>query len=237
MACAALAGCASWPTWQDFSSAAVNAARSPNTWVPLAGAALLMVDDQDADLTEWAMREQPVFGDDAASAGDDIEALLAGTYLLTVLTTPGETWSDRGRRLSVGAATVVLEGGVTKGLKRTLRRERPNGRNDFSLPSGHAGRSAALATLTRQNVAMHDWSPAARTAMSIGLRSAESAVAWSRVEAGRHHASDVLVGNGMGHFIASFMNELFLESESNRATVRFTPLEQGGAFTVSMQLP
>ena len=227
----ALSGCVTSP-----GQAAREAVTSPGTWVPLLGAALLMVDDQDAKLTEWAMREQPLFGDDAQSRSDDLEALLGGAYLLSALAVPNQTAGEKAKSIGVGAATVVLEGGLTKGLKRTIKRERPNGRNALSMPSGTAGRASVLATMAASNVELMNWSPTGRRTAQGLAHALSYAAAWSRIEAGKHHASDVLVGNAIGHFLARFMERTLLGRDAS-ARIQFSPLKDGGAVTLSVEVP
>ena len=227
----ALSGCVTAP-----GQAAREAVTSPGTWVPLLGAALLMVDDQDAKLTEWAIREQPLFGDDAQSRSDDLEALLGGAYLISALAVPNQGAGEKAKSIGVGAATVVLEGGITKGLKRTIKRQRPNGRNGLSMPSGTAGRASVLATMTASNVQRMHWSPAGRRAAQGMAHAMSYAAAWSRLEAGKHHASDVLVGNAIGHFLARFMERTLLWPDSS-ASIQFSPLMDGGAVTLSVEVP
>ena len=56
----------------------------------------------------------------------------------------------------------------------------------------------------------------------------------ARVEAGKHHLSDVMVGYALGNFIANFMQEAFLEGNNTGAHISFAPVEQGGVFTLSL---
>ncbi len=228
---------AHWPSMQNLSDAAVHSATAPGTWVPLAGAALLMIDNQDAELTDWAAREQPLFGDRAQDRSDDLESLLVGTYVISALAAPSASASDKLKGLYVGAATVLLEGGLTKGLKRTINRERPNGNNDYSMPSGTAGRASVLATLSEENFAAMDLSPTTRRLAQGAAHAASWAAAWSRVEAGKHHASDVLVGNALGHFLATFMQEAFLQAGNRGLSVRYAPVEDGGALVITLATP
>ena len=225
-------GDARWPDLGQLGQAAKTAAVDPGTWVPLVGAAVLMVEDADAEVTEWAIEEQPLFGDDAEDISNDLDSVTAGLYVLSALAAPSQSVGDKVKGLGVGLATVVAEGTVTKGLKRTFKRQRPVGTNNFSLPSGHAGRASALATLTSENIGHYDWSPSTARAARIGMAGLAAATGWARVEAGKHHASDVLVGNAVGHFIATFMQNAFLSANVQGVAVRFEPVADGGALTV-----
>jgi hypothetical protein len=66
---------AHFPTWEKLKSSAWNAARDPHTWVPLAGAAVMSLGDLDEDLSDWALREQPIFGSE--SSADDASDFMA----------------------------------------------------------------------------------------------------------------------------------------------------------------
>ena len=52
----------SFPGWERLKSTTWKVARDPHTWVPLAGAAVLSIGDLDEDLSDWAVREHPLFG-------------------------------------------------------------------------------------------------------------------------------------------------------------------------------
>ena len=78
--CATVPGGSGWgenatltPGWKRVRESAVNAARDPHVWVPLAGAAIFQVDNLDHRVSDWAQRETPVFGsqEDAARWSDD----------------------------------------------------------------------------------------------------------------------------------------------------------------------
>jgi membrane-associated phospholipid phosphatase len=85
---------------------------------------------------------------------------------------------------SIGAATLV-----TTGLKETISKERPDGSDNRSFPSGHTSSSfAAAATLTNR----YGWKvglPAHALAAFVGA---------SRIEAEKHDVVDVLAGAAIG---------------------------------------
>ena len=71
----ALAGCATLPNgrnwgedatvqpgWQRVGRAALAAVEAPGFWLPLAGAAVLQIDNWDHRVSSWAQRETPIFG-------------------------------------------------------------------------------------------------------------------------------------------------------------------------------
>jgi membrane-associated phospholipid phosphatase len=50
--------------------------------------------------------------------------------------------------------------------------------------------------------------------VELGLRSSmfllTAGTAWARVEAQKHYPSDVLAGAALGHFLGSFLNDIFI---------------------------
>jgi membrane-associated phospholipid phosphatase len=71
---------------------------------------------------------------------------------------------------------------VTEVLKRTVRSERPDGRDNLSFPSGHASRAFAAASFVHSR---HGWETA------WPLYAAAGYVGWTRVDSKRHRWGDV----------------------------------------------
>lgn len=85
---------------------------------------------------------------------------------------------------SIGAATLV-----TTGLKETISKERPDGSDNRSFPSGHTSSSfAAAATLTNR----YGWK------VGLPAHAAAAFVGASRIEAEKHDVVDVLAGAAIG---------------------------------------
>lgn len=113
----------------------------------------------------------------------------------------GVTGGSRGRRAALrGLLSIAITSVVVNGpLKLLLRRERPAvhmlGRanlvmmpTSFSFPSGHAASAFAFATSIAR-----EWPLA-----GVPIAAAAGLVAYSRVHAGVHYPSDVVVGAGLG---------------------------------------
>jgi membrane-associated phospholipid phosphatase len=242
----AAGGCALAPGQQPFGAhlpnlgrlgeAALVAVKAPGTWVPLAGAALLTIDDFDEDLSDWAREHQPLFGDDANDLSHDMKDATLALWFASALAAPSESWQAKAGGIGTGAATLFVEGRVIEGLKDVVERERPDGSNDRSMPSGHASAVAARTLLTRANlekIAMPGW---ARTSADVGLYGIAFATSWARVEAGKHYPTDVLVGYAIGNFIAAFAQHAFLESGDVGVRLSFTPVDDGGYLTLTVPL-
>lgn len=208
------------PGWQRVKASAVDAVRSPWVWGPIASAAVLQVDSWDEDVADWASDETPIFGspENAADWSDGLRIASAVGYGASVLATPsgdfdGDWLRAKAQGAAVGAGAFAVTAGVTSGLKSLTSRERPDGSDDNSLPSGHASTAAVFGTLTVRNLQSIDISPAMRTTLEIGAGAMTAGTAWARVEAGRHYPSDVLVGIALGNFMGAFFTEAFLGLE------------------------
>lgn len=208
------------PRWQRVTASAVDAVKSPWVWGPLAGAAVLQVDSWDEDVAEWASDTTPVFGSlqNAEDWSDGLRDASVVGYASSVLATPsgeldGDWLAAKTKGALVGVGAFVTTSSVTSGLKSLTSRERPNGADDRSFPSGHASTAAVFGTLTVRNLQSIDTSPALRTTLEIGAGAITAGTAWARVEAGAHYPSDVLVGVALGNFMAAFFTEAFLGLE------------------------
>lgn len=230
-ACAGPEGARGWgadATWRPGGSAAGAAARDaildPRAWVPAALAVGLASTGMDDDLAEYARDEQPLFGstERADERTDDLRNGLLVGALLTSLAAPsapgsgagpGAWFAAKGRGLTVAGGTALAGDAVTDLAKDAAGRERPDGTDDDSFPSGHAvGASAALAWI-EADLELTSLSAPARSALRWTARGATFATAWGRVEAGRHHPSDVLAGVAFGHALTRFARTAFLRAD------------------------
>jgi PAP2 superfamily len=225
------------PGWARVGQAAVQAARDPRVWVPLAGAAVFQIDGWDQRVSDWARRDTPMFGSQA-NAERWSNSLRSASVIAdgaTVLFTPsGDVASDwildkvKGSAVDLAAATAAIE--TSSGLQRLTDRTRPNGTNDMSLPSGHTTTSAAYTQLASRNLDVIDLDPLARRALDFGLGALTVGTAWARVEAGEHFPSDTLVGMTIGNFFGHWFDAAFLGlSGSSQTTVAITPVHKGWA--------
>ncbi|MCZ0942305.1 MAG: phosphatase PAP2 family protein [Gammaproteobacteria bacterium] len=229
---AALAGCASSPP--RLGEAALAAAKSPRTWVPLAGAAVLSVGDLDDSLSDWAADERPLFGGRAAAVSDDLRNAAVAGFFVTALATP----ADKGRwqRIGWGLTALYAQGGVVEGLKDVVGRQRPDGSGDRSFPSGHAGVASSAATLGQRNLCASAIAPRWRRTASLSFDALALGAGWARMEAEKHHAADVLAGYAIGHFITAFVAEAFIEPGLPAAELSFQGFGNGGALRLTVPL-
>ena len=205
------------PGWKRIKDSAVNAAMSPETWGPIAGALALQIDDMDKRISDWASKNNPVFGsqEKAGNWSNYLENASGAVYFTIVMAAPGgddasEWLMAKAKGLAVGLAAHGITGESTSLIKRYSKRTRPNGANTKSLPSGHASGTAVFTTLARRNLDLINISPGKRLFADIGIIGLAAGTCWARVEAKAHYPSDVLAGYALGHFFSSFINDAFL---------------------------
>ncbi|MEJ2087719.1 MAG: phosphatase PAP2 family protein [Gammaproteobacteria bacterium] len=229
-----------WPNGGRLGQAAVSAAKDPQTWVPLAGAAVIGIGGWDNDISDWAVDNTPIFGNNADDASDTLRTISTGAWVVTGLLTPADSLESRAKGFLVQGSALAIEQGTVQGLKSLIGRERPNGADSKSMPSGHASSSSVSAGLAATNLAYIDMPGWTRTTMQIGLYGTAAATGWARVEAAKHYPTDVLVGYAIGQFVARFMHDAFFNdqhSDGMDTAVVFRPLPGGGALTVAVPLP
>ena len=204
----------SFPSWEKLKSSAWKAARDPHTWAPLAGAVVMSLGDLDEDLSDWALREQPLFGSESSAddASDIMADGLAITALVSALATPGgssgtEWTSAKLKGMLVETSAAVIASSVTSALKNNTGRTRPDDSNDRSLPSAHASTTASFATLTSRNIDAIDMSPTSRKVLKFSTGTVAAATAWARVESRDHYPTDVLAGTALGHFLTAVIHD------------------------------
>jgi len=204
-------------SWQAIGESARAAAVQPSVWVPLGGAIVLGVADLDDNISEWAVREQPLFGSNAADVSDDLLDASLGVWALSVVLAPADSTGHKLRGAATQAGSILLTGGISEGLKSITSRRRPNDENNNSLPSGHASQAAVRTHFARTNLNYFDLPKGARRASNVALHTLDYATAWARVEANRHFPSDVLAGVALGNFVAEFMRGILFEANPERA--------------------
>jgi membrane-associated phospholipid phosphatase len=114
---------------------------------------------------------------------DGGRAILIGAAVIAPL------WRKDFRTSFNGLTAILGTSAASKLIKRVWREPRPNGQNEKSFPSQHAGDCfAAAVTLDRE------WRDGMGP-LAIGLATAVSA---ARVFSGKHHVADVVAGAALG---------------------------------------
>jgi PAP2 superfamily len=114
------------------------------------------------------------------------------------------------------AEVTLVEAAYSTAIKYVTRRERPDGSNKLSFPSGHACNAFAWATVGAHYYGWKLGVPGYALASLVGI---------SRLEKNVHHLSDVLAGAGLGYITARSVirkNGEPLPSEPTTTTARLT---------------
>lgn len=158
------------------------------------------------------------FGTFAETGGGPIisTSVVAGLFLWGRLDHHHPRWRATTYDMLDAAAVNVL---YTEALKAAARRERPNGQDRKSFPSGHASNAFALATCFERH---YGWR------VSLPAYLVASAVAASRLQRNKHYLSDVVSGAVIGYIVGrtvARVNGRPLHPEEKRgATLVLQPL-------------
>ena len=87
---------------------------------------------------------------------------------------------------------MVINSGYAQLLKVTVRRERPDGSNNQSFPSGHASNAFTLATVAEVHYGWKLGVPAYALAAVVG---------YSRIVRDKHYLSDTVAGAALGYIV------------------------------------
>ena len=86
----------------------------------------------------------------------------------------------------------IVNFGYTALLKVAIKRERPNGQDNKSFPSGHTSNAFTLATVVERHYGWKLGVPAYAVAAAMG---------YSRLVQDKHHLSDVVAGATLGYIV------------------------------------
>ena len=143
------------------------------------------------------------------------QPIIVSAAALAVFTASRFSSTPRFRAVSYDWLTALCVNAVyTTALKAAIGRERPNGQDQKSFPSGHSSSAFAVATVAEAHFGWKGGLPAYTLA---------SLVAWSRLQREKHYLSDVLAGATLGYL-------------SGRAVVRVNsrPLPSGRHVSLSI---
>lgn len=208
-----------WPSGGRWKRATMNALTNRGTWIPLIGVGVVTIDDWDREISDWAVENTPVFGstENAIEASDHLKSLTTIAMVGTALAVPngGGPWEWKPERLVLEFGAVQVNNLLTSGLKTATGRERPDGSDNRSFPSGHASQAFTRATLACRNVdQIPGLSNGWRVTFKTSFRVIAAGTAWARVEGDKHYPSDVLFGAALGNFVAVFVHDAFLPADS-----------------------
>src|SRR5690348_15982674 len=107
--------------WDRTAAAALRAAKNPTVWAPLAGAALLQIDNADHRVSNWAVDHTPVYGSNAnaSRASDDLQIIAGVGLLASWLAIPNDDWNAKLHGGAVEFGAIAADSFLTEGLKHT----------------------------------------------------------------------------------------------------------------------
>jgi membrane-associated phospholipid phosphatase len=155
-----------------------------------------------------------VLADDIETAGDIIQVALPLTALAATYTMD----DPEGRKQLLWSFGSTFA--VTHLLKRTVKKERPDGSDRFSFPSGHTSSAFSGAAFLQKR---YGWD------VGVPAYIAASLVGYSRVHAQRHDWVDV----GAGALLAVGMNQ-WIVSEKVDMSMGIMPINKGVHLSLAM---
>ncbi len=112
----------------------------------------------------------------------------------------------------------IVNFAYTEAIKYAVGRERPNGQDDKSFPSGHTSNAFTLATVAQRH---YGWKIGIPSYVLAGLMGA------SRIDQDKHWLSDVVAGAAVGTVVGLTVvrvNSRSLGPRSGRVSVSVTPI-------------
>ncbi len=116
---------------------------------------------------------------------------------------------------------VIVNFSYSEAIKYAVGRERPNGENNQSFPSGHASNAFTLATVVERHYGWKLGVPAYVVAGVVGA---------SRIQQDKHYVSDVVAGATLGYIVARTVvrvNSRPLEKGARGASLQVSPIFGG----------
>ena len=209
------------PGWDRVGQGLKKSVISPHTWAAVAGAAIITVGGWDRDISDWATDNTPLFGnkENASDWSNDLRDIAEGISYGTLLLTPGGDFPDewivnKGKLAIAQYSSTRLVISLTVSIKNATGRERPNKSNNNSFPSKHASEAGLYAGFSRFYINNMKISKVLKYTGGFAVSLANYGCGWARVEAGNHYPTDVLIGHALGNFLAVFVSETFIGSDS-----------------------
>jgi len=124
----------------------------------------------------------------------------------------------------------IVNFAYTEVIKLTAQRERPNGQDNRSFPSGHTSNAFALASVAQEH---YGWKVGVPSYLLAGLMGA------SRINQNKHWLSDVVAGAALGTIVGRTVvrvNGRALEPGSGHVTLSVSPIITRHARGVQMSV-
>jgi membrane-associated phospholipid phosphatase len=144
----------------------------------------------DDDVAGWIADPDHGFG---TSLEDGAAPSVVGAAVAVLFATGRAVDGPRYRAMTYDLMhAFLINAGYTTLLKELIHRERPNGADNLSFPSGHASNAFALAAVAERHYGWKAGLPAYTLA---------SLVAVSRLQRNKHYLSDVVAGATLGYIV------------------------------------
>jgi membrane-associated phospholipid phosphatase len=220
------------PSQQKFSSSFYDTLYNPHFYITF-GAGLASLILFDGEVSRFASRENPIFGsnENAADWSDSLVIALVPVYIASNFVTEPR-YNEKGARLwfkmeslLLTTGILTLNYGIVSIIKNKSGRLRPDDSDLESLPSGHSSISSGMSRLINNNLNNSTYfSPSTSNTIKILSLTTASTIAWARVEAKKHHLSDVLLGHSIGVFVTDFLYNVFIQKqEALHVSFDYTP--------------
>lgn len=200
-----------------FKKSLYNSINTPQVWAPAATALVLALTKFDGKITDYASRKNPIYGNDqsASNFSDAITfyylpVALVTTHLTNSYYSKNRGWFKNSSILYPALATYF----VNSSLKDRTGRIRPDNSNRESFPSSHT----ALASSFSESINLNSKfikSKKFRYSLMAMNEVLVIGVAWARMEAKKHHLSDVLAGYSIGRFFSRLFHNLIFNEDSD----------------------
>jgi hypothetical protein len=194
-----------------------KAAFQKNVWIPSATALAFGVSDFDGKWTRWASEHRPLFKrEKRASQYSDFMTFYY--FPIFNLVSRGINY-DQNKTQSyspIGHLNFLVAPTLTYFLSWIIKdrtgRIRPDASNNLSFPSAHTSIASSM-----NEEFFYSMKNGASSPIYIINEGIVGTVALARLEARRHHLTDVLVGYSLGKFVSHFLHAyLFNEEEEVR---------------------
>jgi len=156
----------------------------------IGGAATGIGANFDDDVADWIADPEHGFG---TSLEGGAAPAMVGAAVAVLFATGRAVDGPRYRAMTYDAMhAFLINAGYTALLKTVIHRERPNGEDNLSFPSGHASNAFTLAAVVERHYGWKAGLPAYTLA---------SLVAVSRLQRNKHYLSDVMAGATLGYIV------------------------------------
>ena len=144
----------------------------------------------DDDVAEWISRPEHGFGTSFESGA---APAAVGAAVAVLFASGSVADGPRYRAMTYDLMhAFLINAGYTTLLKEVVQRERPNGDDQLSFPSGHASNAFTLAAVAERH---YGWK------VGLPAYTLASLVAVSRLQRNKHYLSDVMAGATLGYVV------------------------------------